>query len=215
MLNSFQRNDVQGGPVPPRPSLSPASQGDSQTDMFDAIGLAAITVQSDGHILQTNRAGDIVLRRGDGLTAKKSVLGCAQPEDTKRILDTVEAAIRTGLPGAMVLNRAASDRPYYITVAAHTKAGTALVVFSDPDIRDLSLAERLRALFGLTAAEVETAIAVSEGNSLQDIAAKRLVRGSTVRSQMRSITAKMHCRRQAEVAAIIARLPPLFGKSQT
>lgn len=85
----------------------------------------------------------------------------------------------------------------------------ALIVFRDPDDQDVSLPGRLRRLFALTATEADLAVALSQGASLTEIAGTRTLRASTVRSQIKPIAAKMRCSRQAEIAAIVAHLPPL------
>jgi DNA-binding CsgD family transcriptional regulator len=85
------------------------------------------------------------------------------------------------------------------------------VVFRDPDQKDPSLVGRLRSLYGLTQAEAELAAALGEGVGVTEIVAARGVRESTVRSQLKALAAKMRCRRIAEIAALVARMPPLQG----
>ena len=189
--------------TPPRAGRESLSSG-----ILDAIGLAIILVTAERRILQLNRIATKALSRGDGLVARKTFLTCAQDNFQARLVRAVASAAKSRTPGAMMLERHGGQPPYQLTIAA-APGGAALVLFRDPDSEDASLGTRLRALFALTAAEAGLAVALSHGASLAEIAAARRVRESTVRSQMKSIAAKMHCRRQAEISAIVARLPPL------
>ena len=189
--------------VPPRAGRESLSSG-----ILDTIGLAIILVTAERRILLVNRIGTKALTRVDGLVARKSLLTCAQDNIQARLVRTVAAAARSRTPGALMLERHEGQAPYQLTITA-APGGGALVLFRDPDSEDASLGARLRILFALTAAEAGLAVALSHGASLSEIAAARRVRESTVRSQMKSIAAKMHCRRQAEITAIVALLPPL------
>jgi DNA-binding CsgD family transcriptional regulator len=72
-----------------------------------------------------------------------------------------------------------------------------------------ALVRRLQALFGLSQAEATVAEALSRGEALGEIAAARNVTEATVRSQLKSLFAKTGCRRQAQLVAMIASLPPI------
>jgi DNA-binding CsgD family transcriptional regulator len=84
-----------------------------------------------------------------------------------------------------------------------------MLIFRDPDVNDLTLTDRLRTLFGLSRSEAAIAIDLSLGRSTGDILAKRGVRPSTLKTQLESLTGKMGCARQSEVAAMVASLPPI------
>ena len=170
--------------------------------------MAVILVTAERRILLVNRIGAKALHRGDGLLARKSFLVCAEDNFQARLARDVATAAKSRTPVALMLERRGGQAPYQLTITA-APGGSTLVLFRDPDSEDGSLNARLRNLFALTAAEAGLAVALSHGASLREIAAARAVRESTVRSQMKSIAAKMHCRRQAEITAIVARLPPL------
>lgn len=64
--------------------------------------------------------------------------------------------------------------------------------------------------FGLTRAEARIAIAFALGLSVEQIAARRCKAVSTVRSQVKSMLAKMGCTRQSEVVSRVLALPLIF-----
>lgn len=64
--------------------------------------------------------------------------------------------------------------------------------------------------FGLTRAEARIAIAITLGLSVEQIAEQRCKAVSTVRSQVKSMLAKMGCTRQSEVVSRVLSLPFMF-----
>lgn len=64
--------------------------------------------------------------------------------------------------------------------------------------------------FGLTRAEARVAIAFALGLSVEQIAERRCKAVSTVRSQVKSMLAKMGCTRQSEVVSRVLSLPFIF-----
>lgn len=64
--------------------------------------------------------------------------------------------------------------------------------------------------FGLTRAEARIAIAFALGLSVEQIAERRCKAVSTIRSQVKSMLAKMGCTRQSEVVSRVLALPFIF-----
>jgi DNA-binding CsgD family transcriptional regulator len=60
-------------------------------------------------------------------------------------------------------------------------------------------------MFGLTAAETRLAASIAQGTAPTDLARQLQISRTTVRSQLASIFAKTHTRRQAELVALLAR----------
>jgi len=63
----------------------------------------------------------------------------------------------------------------------------------------------LRHLFGLTGAEAKLAARLASGRSLEEVASELRITVGTARSQLRSIFAKTHTHRQAELVALLNR----------
>lgn len=68
-----------------------------------------------------------------------------------------------------------------------------------------TLAAMLRSRFGLSLAEAEIAIAITDGADLRAVAAARGVSIQTVRSQLKSIFRKTGATSQARLVAVILR----------
>jgi DNA-binding CsgD family transcriptional regulator len=85
----------------------------------------------------------------------------------------------------------------------------ALIVLRDPEAAGRSAEDRLRQLFGLSPTEASLAVALAQGLTPEDMADTRRVSLATIRTQLRAVSEKMGCNRLAQVAAIVARLPPI------
>jgi DNA-binding CsgD family transcriptional regulator len=66
----------------------------------------------------------------------------------------------------------------------------------------------LQALFDLTATEADLAARIAAGQTTDEIAAREGKSVSTVRNQLKSALEKTGCRRQADLAGLLARLIP-------
>ncbi len=79
----------------------------------------------------------------------------------------------------------------------------AVMVLLQLDLPAEAQRPRLMRLYGLTAAEVEVALAIARGDTATAIAERREVRISTVRSQLAAILAKTGAARQTELVALV------------
>ena len=86
-----------------------------------------------------------------------------------------------------------------------------MVAVRDPDGADPTLPDRLRSLYGLSPAEAETAILLARGLAPTEIADERGIAVATVRVQIKTVAAKMECRRQLEIAAVVNGLIKLWA----
>jgi DNA-binding CsgD family transcriptional regulator len=87
-------------------------------------------------------------------------------------------------------------------------AGThALVVINDPAAMDPGRVADLRAFYGLSHGEAETAVALARGLAPADVAASRGVALATVRTQIRLALRKMEARGIPELVALVASVP--------
>ncbi len=81
-----------------------------------------------------------------------------------------------------------------------------LVILRDAQACATLSPEDLQALYGLTRAEAHLALALSQGETLAVIAAKRGVKISTVRTQLLAVLAKMGLHRQSDITRTLASL---------
>jgi DNA-binding CsgD family transcriptional regulator len=180
---------------------------------LDAVGLIAITVRADGRVLHGNAAAEAIFARTDGLCVVGGRLSCTDHENRKRLEHAIAAATDAKQPmaSAVAVARGPNEPAYLATVTplvGRACDSAALVLFRDPDMPDHSVSGQLRSLFNLTNAEAAVASDLANGLTLDQIARNRGVRIVTLRSQLKAVAAKTGCNRQAEIVALVRRLPP-------
>jgi DNA-binding CsgD family transcriptional regulator len=183
---------------------------------LDAAGLVAITVRAGGAILHSNEGAERIFERGDGFLRRGGKLTAASAGASRRLEAALAQATAPHHPAAsaLVVERGPDEPAYLATVTplvGQVSQPAALILFRDPGIVHDGVAERLRALFGLTNAEAAVVIDLAGGLALRDIARNRAVQVSTLRSQLKSVARKTGCGRQAELVALIGRIVPLAG----
>jgi DNA-binding CsgD family transcriptional regulator len=178
---------------------------------LDSLALAVITVDRQGRLLSHNLAAETVLRRADGFTLRRGALTGRTAAAAQRFAEALTRATAAEPSGSWFrIERDPAESPYLVTVLPQPGSrSSALVVVRDPDAEAGDLAERLRALFGLTAAEAAVACELVAGRSPEEIAQVRGASVQTVRQQLKAVAAKMGVSRQAEIVAQIALLPPV------
>lgn len=177
----------------------------------DGVGEALITVTDAGQIIRANTSADRLLMRSDGLGAVKGVLFARTSAGDRALKNAIAAAARCSDSAATALAVPRRDGgDYTLTVAALRRAaGPALVLVTvrDPDFVDTSVEPRLTAIYGLSRAEAEVAVRLSDGAGPADMALERGVSVETVRCQLKAIAAKLGCRKQTEIVSIVKSLP--------
>lgn len=176
-------------------------------DAFDLLGFGGMVADRDGHVLKFSRRAALLWREAFGpaegldgrhTTALKALVAevAASPEAA----DWPPVALARPRARGLILHAA--------LVVGTGPALVAVVVVIDPDeIREPSAA-LLRSAFGLTRSEVDLARHLCLGRALKDIARTRQTSVATLRVQLRTLFAKTRTRRQAELVALLARLPP-------
>jgi DNA-binding CsgD family transcriptional regulator len=181
---------------------------------LDGLAVGVVIAAANGRVMSVNAAADEVLRRADGLVVRNGQLGATSYGASARLVECLTKATASVGPTAtsVAIPRADGLPPYLATVSPSPGANgpaMALVVFRDPDFADPTVADRLRSLFGLTAAEAAVAVLIGQGRSPKEIGVERGVSLNTLHAQLKSIMAKINRNRQAEVAAIFAGLPEI------
>ncbi|MFT4100863.1 MAG: helix-turn-helix transcriptional regulator [Burkholderiaceae bacterium] len=88
--------------------------------------------------------------------------------------------------------------------------GAALVYVFDPERLPSLPADRVRRMFGLTAAEAQLAVALCRGATLDEIAVEREVSSHTIRTQLKSLFGRTGTNRQTELVARLMASPAYF-----
>lgn len=180
---------------------------------LDSLRIAAIVVSAGGRVVLSNRAAEDACGAGEELQLRNGKLTTRSAKFAPRLKAAIHEALQPrGTASVLHLPRAAGgDRIAWIAPLPAERnladAPGALVLIGELAERGAAGAEGLAALYGLTAAEAALAVAVGNGASLREAAAKRGVKLSTVRSQMLSVLQKTGARRQADLARMLASLP--------
>jgi DNA-binding CsgD family transcriptional regulator len=170
-----------------------------------------------GRIRHVNRKGEALLAEVGGLATINGRLSATSPEAARRMHALVCAAgsldgeRRSG--GSMALPTPARRLPLSLTIAparpdrfSAFHAGPSVVVCVTDLEAEMSLPEqRLRELFGLTAAEARVALALFDGLGPADAAASLGVSFHTVRNQLVRIFEKTETNRQTDLVRLMMR----------
>jgi len=181
-------------------------------DALALVGLAALAIEREGRVLAANELVDGVAEFIRWLPGER--IGFADPLADRllqRCLATLPRggersfAIRSGDQGTGAV---AHLLPVPDQVGDPSREAAVLVVapVATPRAPDPAL---ICHLFALTTSEARVARAVTQGMSIDEIAARCGVDRETVRSQLKAVFAKTGTNRQAQLASLLAGLPAL------
>ncbi len=183
---------------------------------LDQLAAAVIVADSDGRVIQANRAAERVLRRGDGLTIRNGKLGALHVFDGERLEAVIAAAAaeqKTGAAiGRMRIRRHDGHPPYILTVAPASTDVAAygrpltMIVLADPDENSPSQRD-LAEFFGLSRAESRLAVALLGGKRLGEVSRDFGVQITTLRTQLSSILKKTEVTRQVDLIRLLSSVP--------
>jgi DNA-binding CsgD family transcriptional regulator len=179
-----------------------------------------MVVDAQRKVLAANRAAKDILQAGDALVERQSVLRAYRREDNERLAQVLAeaAAVRSNSAwsGCIRLSRrsgksayTAMVSPLFVAVDMSRTIGNraALITITDPDREHSSgLIKALQQAFGLTPAEAQTASLVGSGLSPQAAADQCGLSVGTIRSELKSIFAKVGISRQCELVSTVTRL---------
>lgn len=172
---------------------------------------ASLTLDASGSVVRINAAAEALLNLADGLRVVQRRLVAATAADQARLREELGFAIglapTTGprSSGSFVLLSRPSGQPPFalsaVPVSRPTNRERAIVTIA-PTVPHIA-PPALRRAFGLTPSEASIAAALAEGKSPEQIARGRLVSLQTIRSQIKTIYARLEVRSQAELVARI------------
>ena len=178
---------------------------------MDWLAAGAIFTDEHGRIIETNPAGERILRRGDGLTMRDGRIAARRSFETAKLARLIADAAVAGpsIPsaGRMLVARDEGRPPYVVRVApAGGDLPMAILIVSAPGECRVSQGE-LAELYGLSPAESRIALALAQGKRLTELADQFGVQISTLRTQLSSILAKCGVERQSELVRLISSIP--------
>ncbi len=183
---------------------------------LDQLRAAVIVADSDGRVIQTNRAAERVLRQGNGLKIRNRKLGALDVSESAGLKAAIAAAaVEQKTPAAiarMRVRRHHGRLPYILTV---TPLGADLTVYGRPlamivlaDPEECSPSERdLAEFFGLSPAESRLAVALLAGKKLAEVTIDFDVQITTLRTQLSSILRKTGVTRQVDLIRLLSNVP--------
>jgi len=171
-------------------------------------------------VLHSNPAAESLLREADGLFLQDNFLLATDPgsrEPLRNLLlnarPPIPAAFENPPSRILPLNRSSSRHPLQLLASPlaqkHRSRSSAdlVLLVTDPE-KPVNLPDdALRALFGFTPAQVEVAIGLLMGYSLEEIASLRGVSVGTVRNQFKAMLSKTGTNRQGDLIRLLMTLP--------
>jgi len=200
------RAGLEGGdpePFGPVPSVS----GSSLQSALAQIGEMVLILSRDRVVLYSNNAADALLAERRPLQVRRGRLEASTATVSQQLGRAIDAACADRFRSVLLLRRP-SGLPLIIAInCLEDGAETVLLVGRDSAIHIRPTAEALRSCFGLTPSEAEVAAAIAAGESSRQIAERRGVTANTIRTQLKTISAKLGCTRQSQISAIVHALP--------
>jgi len=182
--------------------------------MVDASATPTFLLTRQGRVLHHNAAAQSLLLAADALALRD---GCLVPRVAAAVEPLRRLFLNATFPAAnhspFALPRTSAARPLQLLVSPLTPAlrdrsGADLVLLATDPEKPVNLPDdALRALFGFSPAQVEVAIGLLMGYTLQEIATLRHVSIGTVRQQVKAILAKTGTTRQADLIRLLMSLP--------
>ena len=183
---------------------------------LDALTLPLFIVDNNAKILQINTCADQFLNRPNpALSYKNGHLLTTDPAIRNPFSNLITAA--TGYPaiGGGLFFTSPENGQLFVTplpkasAFAHDWQRPLALVFVIETGQNLSAIKLLGKLYDFSPAELKLAIALLAGKSPEDYAQQAGLTLNTVRTQLKSLFAKTKTHRQAELVALLGRLPPL------
>jgi DNA-binding NarL/FixJ family response regulator len=188
---------------------------------LDRMPTGVIVVDNAPKVLFTNKQGAELLSAHDGMSIGPSgLVRTNKPKETAELSRLITQAIDggdSGVPHALSLSREDSDRPLSVVVAPlpPSSAGigqgarVAVLLVSAPERQKLPSVETVSRLFDLTDAEARLAIALGEGNRIEDAAGLLGITVSSARTYLKRVFSKTDVTRQAELVRLLLAAPVL------
>jgi DNA-binding CsgD family transcriptional regulator len=190
------------------------------TNALDHMAQGVMLVDADGKPGFVNRYAEEILRAGNGLTLRRSILHARRPDQTLHLLRLIAEATNSAgvdpLPGGrMTVTRTSGRRGLNLMVAPLVSGlpkisgeSAAIVFVNDPERVPDPKARELEQLLQLTTAEARLAKSLAAGKTLQAFTRESGVSLNTARSHLKQIFGKTGVRRQADLIRLVLTVAP-------
>ena len=190
-----------------------AAQARNWRTLADRFAGEVFVVDISSRLVDCNAAGERRLLASDGLTLRVGCLTPTRASERQRLDAAVSLAVTgDGLTHFAITDRDGHSHPYQVLRVSGPAEPVRLMLLGQlPQFVSAELASRLLSLYQLTSAEADVIVALANGTTVEDVAAKRGSRYETVRTQYRAALVKMGCRRISDAAIELRRMVPLDG----
>ncbi len=187
----------------------------SRLSALERVSCAAVVIDATGRATQMNQPAQNLL--GGDFNLVRGRPAAHDPASNRRLQQLVSSALHTAPGGAQSYAPIVVDRdeaPWLLVEAMPVTAfgsdffssGRLILLLTDLRRPPRPDSVQLCAAFGLTAAEAKLAAKLASGVGVDGAAASLGVSRETARTQLKAVFAKTNTRRQAELAALVARL---------
>lgn len=197
---------------------------------LEGLGLGIIVAASDARVLFANGIADAILRRGDGLCARRERLHASTPSVTNELQRYIHEAACTGAKlaqhsggalrvpclGSGELSLRVCPFPIDLGIVIGPTVPMALIFLADSSDRRPPRLSDLKTIYGLTAAESRLLGALLTGLSLDEYAQVCRISLATAKTQLRHVFHKTGQSRQSDLVRHVLsnplmRFAPLNG----
>ena len=199
----------------------------SLVESLEGLAEAAILIEACSTVFYANHAADTVFATGDGVTVIDKVVHFADKAAARQFDNALGGMIGNKQPVAdmetrdFAARRPSGKRPYLVAMRplpsynqhyVSTRGTVAAIVFiRDPSAFSRLDAELLKQSYALTPAELDIALALDNGQSIREVAERRGVSVSTVRSQLYGLMNKLAVHRQSDLVRLLGQYRRPFG----
>ena len=197
----------------------------ASTAVLDRMPLGVALLDESGALIHHNtRAKQLLDGAADMLAVRGGRLVCSRPRENDKLAALLRAAVRTGLAdsvsagGALRLQHLGGDTLHLLVTPLPSWSGpfglraAAAVFLSRPEDSVGSLAKALQQVYQMTPAECRLTEALVNGLSPKEYCVQAGISISTVRTQIRTATAKVGARRQVDLVRTVLLGPAALSR---
>ncbi len=198
----------------PKPPSLEASVG---LATLNRLPMGVVVVDGMAHVLFMNSPGAEYLAGSDGLSMSPNGLcRASRQHETAKLHNLIRLCVEAEeetLVRALSISRDDAERPLSVVVAPlpaeHANGRVAVLLINDPASQSLPSVDTVSKLFDLTEAEARLALALGEGQRIEDAAESLGITLNSARTYLKRIFSKTDVTRQAELVRLILAAPTL------
>lgn len=202
-----------------RLKLRNSSSSPSQTLVLEALSFGAIICNSDAGIVYANAAAEAIFQRRLGLVFKsrQKTIGTRAAAENQKLLQLIYRAATSNASGSVVLTNSRGVRSLIVLATPMPRSpkhdlgsGHAMLAVRSLEAQAQFDAARLIQLFGLSPAQAALAMQLYEGKSFDEIAIKRGVKVTTLRTHYAEILSRTGSKGLRDLVRMLGMIPPLL-----